>query len=466
MRFWHLDIRTPLRRAFARAFPERQIFLRSEGEVRFIRLPAHVQVVAAGAVAVLLGWGLYASIRVLTGDERLAAREAELAFTTSQLDTLVREVTRLQRDALARTRRLEAQQAVLKNAIGVEAPAASPLDADDANGADTDDGGRVGSAAPAADREPADARASDDRGEERTSLLTHLPDAIERIRARTDRLVARLDRLAGAQRRLASAVLTRERARIEEARRLFARLDVSPAAMRNTTTQATDDGPSSTGVGGPFAPIARTASPLLSAGTAEEMPSDAPDLAADILRAGFVESVDRPFAPELRELARTLTVKQRITALLESLPRVRPAENYYISSHFGPRRDPFRKRRSMHSGLDMAGWRGEPIRAVAPGVVVKAGRASAYGLMVEIDHGNGYRTRYGHMRRLHVRAGQRVEAGTRIGDMGSTGRSTSTHLHWEVWYHERPVDPLPYLKAMADVETLRRKFEGGKDGQG
>ncbi|RMF12294.1 MAG: M23 family metallopeptidase [Alphaproteobacteria bacterium] len=222
---------------------------------------------------------------------------------------------------------------------------------------------------------------------------------------------------------------------------------------------------SAAGVGGPYAPIATVSSSRLAA-TEPETSRERLDLANDILPSPSSASDDLPFAPELRSLAQTLDVKRRVIDLLESLPRTKPVIHYYISSRFGPRRDPFRKRRSMHYGLDMAGWRGEPIRAVAPGVVIKAGRAPAYGLMVEIDHGNGYHTRYGHMRRLFVRKGDTVVPGKRIGSMGSTGRSTSTHLHWEVWYHGRPVDPLPYLKAIADVETLRKEFERRNDGQG
>ena len=109
--------------------------------------------------------------------------------------------------------------------------------------------------------------------------------------------------------------------------------------------------------------------------------------------------------------------------------------------------DPFTRRPAFHSGLDFAGSTNSPIYATAPGVVSFTGVRSGYGNTIEIDHGRGFKTRYAHLQAIGVRPGQRVVVGTRIGGMGSTGRSTGPHLHYEVWVNGRAQNPSRFLKA-------------------
>lgn len=120
-----------------------------------------------------------------------------------------------------------------------------------------------------------------------------------------------------------------------------------------------------------------------------------------------------------------------------------------LSSGFGRRGDPFRKTAAMHYGLDMPGRLGTPVLASAPGVVRFASSAGSYGEMVEIDHDGGLTTRYAHLSRILVRPGTRVEQGQPVALMGSTGRSTGSHLHFEVRIAGRAVDPLPWLRSEA-----------------
>lgn len=136
----------------------------------------------------------------------------------------------------------------------------------------------------------------------------------------------------------------------------------------------------------------------------------------------------------------------------ERLPFSRPVfASYRLSSTFGYRNDPFNGGRRLHSGVDMAGPTGTPIHATANGVVSFAGRQSGYGLIVVIDHAAGFETRYAHMSRIRVTEGQRVSRGDRIGDMGSTGRSTGPHLHYEVRTGDTPRNPMNYITAGRDV---------------
>lgn len=158
------------------------------------------------------------------------------------------------------------------------------------------------------------------------------------------------------------------------------------------------------------------------------------------------------------DLESRLTQQSRQLALLENLlldrdldqdlmPTGLPVHSGYASSTFGHRADPFTGGGDFHAGVDFAGPRGSDILSVADGVVSFAGVRAGYGNIVDIDHGNGYMTRYGHNSQNLVKPGQRVRAGQVIAKMGSTGRSTGTHVHFEVWKDDRAVNPRQYLKS-------------------
>ena len=125
-------------------------------------------------------------------------------------------------------------------------------------------------------------------------------------------------------------------------------------------------------------------------------------------------------------------------------PTIWPTEGW-LSSSFGSRRHPVTGRPDFHYGVDIAGIPGTPVVATADGTVAVAGRRGNYGLVVVIDHGYGLRTLYAHLSRIHVRPGQQVTKGQRIGSMGSTGLSTGPHLHYEVHVRGRPVNPMNFL---------------------
>jgi len=173
-------------------------------------------------------------------------------------------------------------------------------------------------------------------------------------------------------------------------------------------------------------------------------------------------------APFMAELAGGLGVPPRSTVpaspvrwsglreLARSVPLARPTDRGWISSRYGRRRDPFKKRRVRHSGLDISAPRGTPIYATAPGRVTKAGWNGPYGRFVEIDHGFGFKTRYGHLKKLRVKRGQQVDYRHTIGTMGSSGRSSGTHLHYEVVYQGKTQDPAKFIEAGYYVFQERR----------
>ena len=176
--------------------------------------------------------------------------------------------------------------------------------------------------------------------------------------------------------------------------------------------------PKGGGIGGPFVPVAR---PSADAGA---------------------------FERQLYRISLTRAQVDKLTRTLSLVPYRKPViGNVEFSSGFGVRSDPFLGRPAMHTGLDFRASTGDPVRATANGKVVNAGWSGGYGRMVEIDHGNGLSTRYGHLSEIGVKIGQQISIGQVIGAVGSTGRSTGPHLHYETRIDGDAVDPQKFLRA-------------------
>jgi len=175
-----------------------------------------------------------------------------------------------------------------------------------------------------------------------------------------------------------------------------------------------------------------------------------------------VEQLENQSVPDfiagLQELSEKLDDRSQQLSVLELMlmnrnlqkdvqPAGRPISKGWVSSHFGMRNDPFTGKREHHDGIDFAGKEGTDVKAVAAGVVTWASRRSGYGNLVEINHGNGYVTRYGHNKEILVKVGDKVEKAEVMAKMGSTGRSTGPHVHFEVVRNGRVVNPNRYIQA-------------------
>lgn len=156
-------------------------------------------------------------------------------------------------------------------------------------------------------------------------------------------------------------------------------------------------------------------------------------------------------APRLAALMSRLERVNLLRIAAERMPFGRPVKNARMTSGFGRRHDPINKRRARHTGIDYAARRGTPILATAAGKVTFVGWRHGYGKVVEICHDFGYETLYAHLNKTRVKTGARVERGDRIGDMGNTGRSTGTHVHYEVRIGGTPVNPAKYIEAARHV---------------
>ncbi|WP_375407793.1 M23 family metallopeptidase [uncultured Methylobacterium sp.] len=217
-------------------------------------------------------------------------------------------------------------------------------------------------------------------------------------------LEARLDGIAAAQTRSLERIAQRAGHTAQRLRGLVANTGLDAARFER---------PSAAGLGGPLVPI-----------------------------------VIDPFGIAFVEAQRALADEDRMRRVADGLPLRQPlAGSFSQSSQFGPRLDPFTRGLALHTGIDMKADAGDPARATAAGRVVAAEYAGGYGNMVEIDHGHGVTTRYAHLSAFAVQSGQTVEAGSLVGRVGSTGRSTGSHLHYETRIDGEPVDPQRFLRA-------------------
>jgi murein DD-endopeptidase MepM/ murein hydrolase activator NlpD len=428
-------------RAANRLFRERQIYHRSEGVVRFIKLSARTQVAMAVILGAALLWVAYASVNVVFKEQIIVSkdqerRDQEAAYRRrlQTSETAYDQVNALNyiyaREFDATITGLKGQHEALRALVENKAAADARLNALSETLSAT---GAPGGIKPKSSnrlmidpvgREPTprQSRISALRDEALDGIMKKrvaegIDDAIlTKMRSETAQLSAR-------QVVLMASLEEDMRNRIDEIDQILHHtgIDVDRLVARHrTTTLATveDEDEDFTGQGGPFIPLETNSAS-----------------GAYFKSAARIDSIFRDM----------LTLH----AAIESVPLSTPvAVRHRMTSRFGWRWDPMKKNsRAQHKGLDFAAPRNSPIIATAAGRVSFAGVRGGFGRTVEIDHGNGFKTRYAHLNRIKVRAGEQVMLHDVIGLMGSTGRSTGTHVHYELFYDGRQVDPLKFIEA-------------------
>jgi len=246
--------------------------------------------------------------------------------------------------------------------------------------------------------------------QEVTGDATELEGSPRQLRTQIDNLLADLTNRQAVEEVVLQRATERAASSIQEVEKVVAMTGLSPDRLLARVQQ------DQLGQGGPFIAAA--------------------DIASDEKLGDTMLSLDT-----------NMTRWESLNEILHALPLALPVDTYHLTSTFGPRIDPVKKRRSQHNGLDMAGWKNTPIYAAAPGTVVHSGRKGRYGNVVEIDHGYGIKTRYAHLNKTLVEVGEVVGHRQRIALMGSTGRSTGPHLHYEVLFDGKPLDPMKFIKA-------------------
>jgi murein DD-endopeptidase MepM/ murein hydrolase activator NlpD len=189
------------------------------------------------------------------------------------------------------------------------------------------------------------------------------------------------------------------------------------------------------GMGGPYEPV-----------TAQDVEAS---------KKASTQSAD----PQFRALFNNWKKLDQLEQSLIAIPSAKPVQSVSVNSNFGIRSDPFRGGAAMHSGVDIPGPVGTPIYATADGIVGRSGWVSGYGKLIELEHGKGIQTRYGHLSQINVPAGTKIKRGQLIGLMGSTGRSTGSHLHYEVRLEGRAVNPMPFLRSTDYLLAVQRRTQ-------
>jgi murein DD-endopeptidase MepM/ murein hydrolase activator NlpD len=439
---------TSIKARLQRAFPERRLFLKSDTETRFVRLGTGTQIAAITGSTLLVAWAITASAILfmnalgagnlrdqtarqqdvyesrlnalaLARDDR--AEEARLAH--ERFAKAMAEVSEMQTLLLAseNSRReleqgIEVIQSTLRRTIDERDAArdeAALLVArlDEATAPVADDLARLREIEATVDML---ADALGDTALERDDVAVAVGDAAQRIEEmeleaklveeRNDRIFRQLEEAVSVS--------------MEPLDEMFRAANLPADSILETVRRGYS------GQGGPLTPLTFSSK------------GSAPD--ADTLRANSI--LERLDTLNLYRIA------------VQKTPFAQPVlSTFRFTSGFGPRRDPKTGGSRMHEGTDFAASHGTPIYSTADGVVVHAGWQGGYGRLVRIRHEFGIETRYAHLSNIRVREGQRVSRGDRIGDMGNSGRSTGTHLHYEVRIDGRPVNPMTYIKAARDV---------------
>jgi murein DD-endopeptidase MepM/ murein hydrolase activator NlpD len=455
-----------------RTFPERQIYIRSDGRVQFFTFGPSLQATMAGLALIFLGWVAFATVNVVFKDRIIAAKDhrfqqmqsayenrlGDLQISYDDLNgALVGAEDKFKSTADALTAKQNAITGFLSRKTQVEASIGShgpeiPLAAGQARADHADSG--VAADSVGFTGIPAD---TDDAGDsslsvmpgpvapqprvEKPSKASQLNGAWTKIEKFASALLVRrgpspmqisaayaqhpaLNMLAAQTARVAAlgSAETQMMGQTEIAlngdvgllRSVIKRTGINPDQFLHRA-QAND------GVGGPEIPLDQV-----------HMEGADPKFADAYLRAGAV----------LDEL-------NNLSSEMAHIPLTTPVTGaaFDRSSGFGARVDPFTGRYAFHPGVDFAGPWGAAVTATAPGKVVFAGNRGGYGNMVEIDHGFGIHTRYGHLSKITVAMGALVGKGSLVGRVGSTGRSTGPHVHYEVWYDDKVRNPNSFIEA-------------------
>lgn len=423
-----------IRRVLSRTFKERQIYHRSDGVVHFISMSSKTQIALAMIVGAALLWVAYASVNVVFKEQIIVAKDRDSRIMETTYSKRLHDAQRAYDDVSELNQIIQqnfdetmadisGRHQLLQNMVerkaeidkGLSALAAGLAEAGGPSGQQPTNGNRVMIDVTPGEPTPRQSRMSAARREaaehlRRNSKATPNGAASDAIRSMNEAaadlyteqllLMASLEEKANTQREHLTKVLASAGVPVEAI--------VIPAKISNTRLAQ----------GGPFIDL------------------NLEDEAA----ARFFSHANRT-AAAVDELA-------AIHSALQSVPLSSPLiVGRRYTSGFGIRRDPINGKYSRHNGIDFAAPWASPVTATGAGVVKFAGTRSGWGRMVEINHGNGFVTRYAHLNRITVKTGQKIDLHHKVGELGSSGRSTGPHVHYELLFKGKPLNPRRFIEA-------------------
>ncbi len=420
-------------RAVMRFFPDREIMLRTDGKVRFVKVSKTLQMFSFGVIVALSGWAIFASFSYFIHEQIVASKNKEILDARMVYRSLLTEVSEYQDKFSSLTQELGKNHGLMLDLVEKNAALQQNLRSveDKLETSNTRHNQIVTARAALKDKLTGIENEMRELNSHNfnlkgnlNSVTTDLESALsQRNFARSQskklsRTVAKLENdletLHKSENDILVNLTERTKENIEDIHFVLKRTGLKVSRLLKA-----NQGKSKykLGQGGPFIALAPDTEP-------------AQRLKASL---GNLNSQLRQFS--------------ELQALMKRIPLAAPLDYFSISSHYGKRRDPINKRWAVHYGMDFGGSKRTSVYVTAPGTVRYAGRKGKYGKLVEVDHGLGFKTRYGHLHKILVKRGQKVDYRTKIGLMGSTGRSTGPHLHYEVIAQGKHKNPWRFIKA-------------------
>ena len=426
-----LEFLMRIKEILARATDAREIVFYGSGSVRHIRVSRWVQIPALAAVVAFLGWFAQVNIVYFGFDRIIQGKNEELARVIEQNSLLAGRVSNMQEDITGVAGTLKQSHHNLLGLINqndsyraeIEKLKRAVQESEGKRGEQLRRQAALNAKLEGLEQqlektEKSGQRLAQKLDDTKSQLTTALVDrgafasARDWLEKRVERLEQRIVFLRQTQKVAFAKVNERTIQDIRKIEGIIEKAGLNPGKLLKNLD------PESYSTGGPFVPDSDSSSSL---------------------------------EDEDASLERHLAHWEDLHKLLRTLPMIAPLDHYRLASGFGRRRDPVNGKWARHEGIDLAARIRTPVLAPADGKVVFSGWNGRYGRMIEIDHGAGIRTRYGHLRRTEVKKGQKVKLGDKIGQLGTSGRSTGPHVHYEVIVDDKQVDPEKFIRAGKDV---------------
>jgi murein DD-endopeptidase MepM/ murein hydrolase activator NlpD len=413
----------------SRLFPVRQVIFRTSGQVSYLRLSRNIQIALATVAFLAVSWTTYVSVDYMRHDAVIAQKNQKMDNARTAYRNLVQEIADYQKSLIKLTNNLEKNsRTTLELAAKMTLPEGKGSSSKKENKKDA-------KAAPSTTQ----------NGIERQ--VKEIENGIFSLSKRRFSLEGNIDKVAA---NLQTALNERNTALLE-GEQMSQRIENLETRLKNL--QETEE---------------ETIDRLVKQASAHiegmEKVIQWTGMNVDRLLAannrGFLKGQGGPFIQlnnedlpggklknDLDNLENHLARSEALQEVMHKLPLSAPMKSFYITSGYGKRRDPINKRWGAHYGLDLGGPFNSSVYVVSPGVVTFSGWKGKYGRMVEIDHGAGIKTRYGHLNKVLVKKGETVKYADKIGLLGNSGRSTGAHLHYEVLFKGKNMNPINFLKA-------------------
>lgn len=414
-----------------RLFPEREFMMRTHGRIRFKKISTRLQIGMVGFVLILAGWGAFASTSYYLHGKIVENKDSVILNGQLKYRSLLSDISSYQQRFAFLTKELEDNHALMLSMV-------------EKNGALRQDLRTTESQLENSKLEKNEVLMA------REGLKSRLSETEQQMKALNSHNFELKGNLNSVATVLENALSQRDAARTQS-RELestvgslkgqLASLHASEASILEQLSQRTTD------LIGEISQVVDRTGLKSSALVAASKPVPSKGQGGPFFATNSGDEPAERLKISLTQLNQQLAHLDELRELVNTMPLAAPLDYFDITSHFGKRQDPINRRWARHYGLDLGAAKRTAVFATAPGVVTKAGWKGRYGRIIEITHGNGFKTRYAHLHKILVKSGDKVDYRAKIGLVGNSGRSTAPHLHYEVVHKGKALNPWTFIKA-------------------